>query len=442
MIRLQRALVASLLGLAAWPVMAQPPAQPPSTFKVVETPGGGQYIYGPLPGSGSMAEAIVYMLRQVHTYVGDRPEVGKFFQSRDGATVSAFFTAIARTSGDRPITGLLIVSRTAAGSASAGVILDERARFGASEPTMMKSLLAVWQPAGSSSSSGGAAAGAIPQARSPSAHQHGSAQLVQSTGGDRSAAIGLPDGWKVTSVAGGTLTAAGPNGEMVFLGMLYQGFTMGPNLFENFVNISSQFRRQKGLQPGTYTVTHRTNVPGNAIQVMFTVDLHDGIGLRRGSVRLGLWGPRAMSVDGSNIPERFADEENETLLAVIRSYQQNESMMAQMREGAANRVQADAARASAQSAALNARREASNAAFDQHMGNLNAQSSAFNNHLDDIDRSSKMNQDYILDRSVVRDNENAARGTVSNSYADSLVGGNPDRFQIVPNQDLIKGKDY
>jgi hypothetical protein len=62
--------------------------------------------------------------------------------------------------------------------------------------------------------------------------------------------------------------------------------------------------------------------------------------------------------------------------------------------------------------------------------------------MDNIDRSSKINQDYILDRSVVRDNENADRGTVSNSYADSLVRSNPERFQIVANQDLIKGKDY
>ena len=67
--------------------------------------------------------------------------------------------------------------------------------------------------------------------------------------------------------------------------------------------------------------------------------------------------------------------------------------------------------AKAQAAALNARREASNAAFDQHMNGLNAQSSSFNSHMDDIDRSSKINQDYILDRSVVRDNENAERGT-------------------------------
>jgi hypothetical protein len=430
--RLPTALAALLLSLSAMPLSAQQPAPSQSNFKVVETPGGGQYIYGPINGKGTMPDALVYMLRQIHTYVGDRPEVGKFFQSREGSTVSTFFTATAKTHGSLPIAGLLIVSRAADGSASAAVILDERSRFGTSEPAMMKSLLAVWHPIGGES---GGEASAV-------AHQHGPAALTQTTGGDRSASISLPAGWKVTSVASGTLTATGPNGEMVALGMLYQGFAMGPDLFENFVNITNQYRHKNGLPLGTYTLTSKTNVPGNAIQVMYNVDLNDGVGLRKGSARLGLWGPGAMSVDGSNIPARFADEENPTLLAVIRSYKQNDQMMAQQRQGAMNRVQADAARAQAQAAAINARREASNAAFDQHMNGLNAQSSSFNSHMDDIDRSSKMNQDYILDRSVVRDNENAERGTLSNSYADSLVRNNPDRFQIVPNQDLIKGKDF
>ncbi len=446
MIRLRTALAAGLLSLA--PIYATAQQSPSrSNFKVVESPGGGQYIYGALPGRGTMPEAIVYMLRQIHNYVGDRPEVGKFFQSRDGTAVSTFFTAIAKTRNNLPISGLLIVSRAADGSASAGVILDERSRFGSSEPAMMKALSAVWHPvaggpSGAGSSDGAAPPSAGPRPGSAAGAASGPANLVQTSGGDHSAVISLPRGWQVTSVASGTLTAAGPNGEMIFLGMLYQGFAMGPDLFENFVNISNQYRRKNGLQPGTYTVIDRTNVPGNAIQVMFKADLHDGVGPRRGSVRLGLWGPRAMSVDGSNIPERFADEENATLLAVIRSYRQNEQMMAQLRQGAMNRVQADAARASAQSAALNERREASNAAFNQHMGNLDAQNGAFDSHMDAIDRTSKMNQDYILDRSVVRDNENAGRGTLSNSYADSLVRSNPDRFQIVPNQDLIKGRDF
>ena len=416
-IPIQKPLIASMLWLAAIPATAQQFSSTQASFKVTDSQGGGQYIYGPLTGRGSMPEAIVYMLRQVHNYVGDRPEVGKFFQSRDGTSVSTFFTATAKTRGNLPIAGLLIVSRAADGSASAAVLLDAKSHFGVSEPLLMKALSAVWRPLGAGSP-GTAAPGAATSA----------ASLVPTTGGDRSASISLPAGWKVTSVASGTLSAAGPNGEMLYLGGLYQGFQMGPDLFENFVNISNQYRRKSGLSAGTYTVIGKSNVPGNAIQVMYNVDLNDGVGLRKGSVRLGLWGPRAMSVDGSNIPVRFAAEENATLLAVIRSYRQNEQMMAQLRQGAMNRVQADAARANAQSIALNQRREASNAAFDAHM--------------DDLDRTSKINQDYILDRTVVRDSENAERGTLSNSYADSLVRSNPDRFQIVPNQDLIKGKDY
>lgn len=374
-----------------------------------------------MTGKAAMPDAIVYMLRQVHSYFGDRPEVGKFFQSRDGSSVAAFFTVTAMNQGNQPMAGLLIVSRAGDGSASAAVLFDEKARFGSTEPTMMKSLSSVWQPArGGSSESAGASA---------PTHAGAPAPLVETTGGDGSAFISLPPGWKITRVTAGSLMAAGPHGEMLSLGGVYQGLPpQGPDLFANFVNVSNQYRRNNGLEPATYSAINKTNLPGQAVQATFTVDFHDGVGPRRGSVRVGWWGPRAMSVDGSNIPERYADEEKATLLAVIRSYRQNESMMAQLRQGAMNRVQADAARANAQSAAINERREANTAAFNQHMDNL--------------DRSSKITQDYILDRSVVRDNEAGERGTLSNSYADSLVRSNPDRFQIVPNQDLIKGKDY
>jgi len=230
-------------------------------------------------------------------------------------------------------------------------------------------------------------------------------------------------------VNGGALTATGSNGENIFLGLLYQGLPpQGPDLLANFVNASNQYRSTHGMPQATYTAVTKTNISGQAIQALFTVDLHDGIGPRKGSVRVDSWGPRAFGVSGSNIPVRFADEENATMMAVIHSYKQNTQMIAQQQQGVMNRIQADAARGNAQAAALNARRESNTAAFNQHMDNL--------------DRSSKINQDYILDRSVVRDTQNAERGTVSNSYADSLVRNNPERFQIVANQDLIKGKDY
>jgi hypothetical protein len=434
---IRSAFAVTMIGLAAISAQGQQTAAPKSTFTVVNSASGGQYIYGPLPGRGSMSDAVVYMLQQVHTYFGNRPDVGKFFEPRDGRSMATFFTVGAKNLDNKPMTGLLIVARGADGSASGAVLFDEQRRFASTEPQLMKALAAVWQPiAGDSFGS------AATQGTGLASHPKGPAPLTQVTGGDQSAAISLPAGWKITSVASGTLTAAGSHGEMVFLGLLYQGFPMGPDLFTNFVNISTQFRSQHGLPPGTYTAINKTNLSPQAVQVTFHVDFNDGIGPRRGSVRLDSWGPRAMAVNGSNIPERFADEENPTMNAVIASFRQNEQMMAQLRQGAMNRVQNDIARGRAQNDAINARREASNAAFDQHMSQLDAQSSANDAHNDNIDRSSKVFQDYMLDRSVVRDSENGERGTVTNSYADSLVRGNPDRFQLVPNQDLIKGKDY
>jgi hypothetical protein len=385
-----------------------------------------------------MSDAVVYMLQQVHAYFGNRPDVGKFFESRDGRSMATFFSVGAKNLDNKPMTGLLIVARGADGSESGAVLFDEQRRFASTEPQLMKALSAVWQPvAGDASRTGPASSqGARPL------HARGPAPLMQVSGGDQSAAISLPAGWKITSIASGSLNAAGSNGEMIFLGLLYQGFPMGPDLFTNFVNISNQFRGQHGLAPGTYTGINKTNLSPQAVQVTFRVDFNDGIGPRRGSVRLDSWGPKAMAVNGSNIPEKFADEENPTMNAVIASFHQNEQMMAQLRQGAMNRVQSDIARARSQNDAINARREAGNAAFNEHMSNLDAQSSANDAHNDNIDRSSKAFQDYVLDRSVVRDTENGERGTVTNNYADSLVRGNPDRFQLVPNQNLIKGKDY
>jgi hypothetical protein len=418
-IRIKTVWAVILLNFAPLCLLAQPAAPAPGNFKVIDNPGGGQYMYGPLPGKGTMPEAIVYVLRQVHSYFGDRPEVGKFFQSRDGSSIATFFTATAKKQGDKPIQGLLIVALAGDGSASAAILYDEKSHFGASEPAMMQALSRAWHPTGEGSS----------QPQAAPAHHGSVAPLTETTGGDNSAAISLPAGWKITAVNGGALTATGSNGENIFLGLLYQGLPpQGPDLFANFVNASNQYRSTHGLPQATYSAVTKTNISGQAIQALFTVDLHDGIGPRKGSVRVDSWGPRAFGVSGSNIPERFADEEHATMMAMIQSYTQNTQMIAQLQQGVMNRIQADAARANAQSAAINARRESNTAAFNQHMDNL--------------DRSSKINQDYILDRSVVRDNQNAERGTVSNSYADSLVRSDPERFQIVANQDLIKGKDY
>jgi hypothetical protein len=78
---------------------------------------------------------------------------------------------------------------------------------------------------------------------------------------------------------------------------------------------------------------------------------------------------------------------------------------------------------------------AANAASDARIAD-------FNTHMDDLSRNSKVFENYQLDRTVIQDNENSTRGTTGYALGDALVKGNPNRFEYVPNQDLLKGVDY
>jgi hypothetical protein len=71
-----------------------------------------------------------------------------------------------------------------------------------------------------------------------------------------------------------------------------------------------------------------------------------------------------------------------------------------------------------------------------------ARSSAFQAHMDNIDRFSKSFQNIQLDQTELQDNEQHTRGAVPNALADAWVKANPDRYQTVPSQDFLKGTDF
>jgi hypothetical protein len=283
------------------------------------------------------------------------------------------------------------------------------------------------------------------------------------TGGDRSASIGLPAGWQITSVSGGQLTAEGPNGERVFLGIIYQQIhdprsmqnqrlpnsgSMGRNaplvcayggdLFSAFVNVNNQVRQNNQLPAGTYKLISSQKLPASqfeqqVVQAILEVDLHDGKGLRSGSVRIGAMAPRgaptwAMTVSGSNVPKTVGDAEASTVMAIVHSYSQDARVIAGETKAVIDNIHAIGAAAAKQAAASQAAGDARNAAFHAHM--------------DDIDRYSKSFQNYQLDRSQIQDNTLNTRGTASNGLADALVKADPDRFHYVQTQDFLKGVDY
>jgi hypothetical protein len=277
------------------------------------------------------------------------------------------------------------------------------------------------------------------------------------TAGDRSASMGLAPGWRLTGVSGGQLSAEGPNGEQIGLGLLYQGIRpsicpFGSDPFNAYVCVINHVRQSKGMSPGSFKLVSSQNLGGSpqeqqVIQVFFESDLHDGKGPRKGSARIGemhvngvpTW---ALTVSGSDAPVRVADAENPLIMAMVHSYSQDARVIGQERDIAIGQIQASARNAQIRADAQSAANDSRNAAFEAHMHDIDRSSSAFSAHMDDIDRSSKAFQNYQLDQSVVRDSDYAERGTISNNLADALVKANPDRFQIVQSDDFIRGKDY
>ena len=138
--RSKYAYIVSILGFSALVAHGELPAR---SFTVVNNSSGGQYMYAPMPAGGSMPDAVLDLLRQVHAYFGNRPDVGKFIESRDGRSMAAFFNVAAKNPSNKPLTGLLIVTRNADGSGTGAVLFDEQRRFASSEPALMKSLAAV-----------------------------------------------------------------------------------------------------------------------------------------------------------------------------------------------------------------------------------------------------------------------------------------------------------
>ncbi|HEX7558667.1 MAG TPA: hypothetical protein VF386_05690, partial [Usitatibacter sp.] len=226
----------------------------------------------------------------------------------------------------------------------------------------------------------------------------------------------------------------------------------GGNLFTDFTSLTNQVRRSRHQSEGTFKLTSSQNLPANqqeqrVVQVIFEVDFHDGKGSRKGSARIGAMHVRgldtwAMTISTSNIPSRLAAAEDATMKAILRSYSQDGRVIARETNQVIAGIHASARAAQIRANAQSAANDAHNAAFDQHMKDIDSNNSAFEAHMDSIDRSSKSFQNYQLDREIIQDNDRNERATTSNGFGDALVKANPDRFQYVKQEDFIKGVDY
>ena len=94
---------------AFWLIAWSQSAGAGDALKVIDNPGGGQVVYGPVDQNTPQA-AMATVLHYVHTHFDDPPVVGKVFESRDGQNFGAFFTVTAKNQGNKKIAGLVMVS--------------------------------------------------------------------------------------------------------------------------------------------------------------------------------------------------------------------------------------------------------------------------------------------------------------------------------------------
>lgn len=454
--RISKRLVLSLLFAVASATVAQPQG----ALQTIDNPKGGRIVYGQVNGQSTEAGAMGAVLRSLHSQYGDKPQVGKLFQVRGTNSVAVFFTMVNRNQGNMQLAGMIIALRTSGSHVEAALLTDQAARFGSTINPMLSKLFSVWKPNGNAPSSSTAG----PAAQSPA--------LKLYTLPDRSASVSLPEGWNVLpSSGGGTIMAQGPNGEAVALDFPYLAndtnnpsvrqtlailqrgglrnssyahalyYPYGGDLGRTFEDLVQMKRKNSGEPPVTIKIASETPMPVSGVfrcvHLHGQIDAQDGKGMREMntvfcSAPPGPHGSYMNVAYHTAVPLQFADRERGTMEAILASFNVNQAVV----QSEANTYAAPAIeaiheigrRAAQQAAAAHAAEDAHNAAVEKRWDSQDKNSQAFSN--------------YLLDQTVIQDNQLNAHGTVWNQTADAMVKNDPQRYEYVNTPNFWKGIDY
>jgi len=437
--------------------------QAATALTTIHNPQGGEIVYGQVDGAASEASAMGIVLRSIHAQCGDKPQVGKVFAVRGTGSSAVFFTAVKHTQGNEPIAGMIIASRPASGRVEAALVTDDAGRFGSTINPMLKTLFGVWHPGGAAHDRGAASQGPPNPSGVPALHK--------SVTGDGSASVSLPAGWTMNPASKyGTILAQGPNDERVLLGsavlamdsnnprvqrteafaagagrnttyahVMY--YPYGSDLATTFVAVLQRMRENQGLEPADISVGAASALtaapPARCARITGTIDPKDDKGTREFTAVFCSGGVSPMGqfmnvVDFISIPEHYAERERATALAILASYAEDAGVVgaqaSQMAGPEIARINEIGRRAAQQAASAHAAEDAQNASVERHWDAEDRNSQAFGN--------------YLLDQTVIQDNQSDSHATVWNSTADAMVRSNPDRYQYVDTPNFWKGVDY
>jgi hypothetical protein len=433
----------------------------PGGLKTINPPEGGKIVYGEVAGQNNEAGAMGAILRSLHNQLGDRPQVGKLFQVRGTQSVAAFFSVSRRNQGGGQINGLIIATKVTSDHVEAALVSDDAARFPKTLSPMMKRLFGVWHPLAGDRSVGSESA------------SNGPAPLRQFTLPDRSASVGLPEGWNINSnlSGGGTIVAAGPRGESADLDLSFlvhdtnnravqqtlqqlrngqlgntayaraNYYPYSGDMAKAFVYLMQNSRRRANLPQPSYQFTSVTAMPASGqercIRMLGTADMGDGKGSQEldgvycntPPNRMGGW----LSMSYTTMaPVAIAAGERATLETIMQSFSMNANVVhgqsAQLAKPVIDHIHAIGKAAANQAAAAHERNDIQNSSVYQHWDNNDKRSQEFEN--------------YQLGYAVISDTGNNAHATMWSEDAALLVQNNPDKFEYVSAPNYWKGIDY
>ncbi len=431
-------------------------------------PQGGNIIFGTVDGANTPPAAMGSILKHLHSQYGNRPEVGRVFKVRGTESDAVFFTLTPRSPSMVPVAGMLLVS-SAPGHVEAALLSDDAKRFGTSINPMLQALFSNWTPGGKSlvvSNQNSRQTGG----RSGDEESGPAAALRPYRLQDGSAAVMLAEGWRVAPQSGGgTILAQGPNGETLALGFPYlayntsdprtqqmRNFAMSPagrntsyarslwapygaDLGRTFAELNTQARRVSSPAVAPVQVTKVQNLRPDS-------QAHCAIlsGTAAGdSQALEFEGTFCQSQPDSGggfmnlanlafAPPQFAARDRATLRAMLGSFQVNNAIV---------NAQAAALAKPTIDAIHEIGRQVTERIHESDR-QMDERRSSFEHHNDVMDRTSQGFSNYMLDQTVILDNQNNAHGTTWNSTAEALVKSDPKRFEYVDTPGYWKGIDY
>jgi hypothetical protein len=456
-------------------------AQSNTGVTVINNPGGGTIAYAEMPAQHILQGAMGKVLQYAHSRFGARPQISHVMRGSDGSSLAVIFTVKSPAQGNPEVTGLALVAVSPSAPGKGAVLADQSDRFRSTVGPMLKRLQSGAGFAGTLSNPASAAANttAPAPASAPSPNNAGSqpatpaaastpakgrpaaasgapaAPLHETPFPDGSGSIGLPEGWSITGAHAGEVTAKGPAPAALHFdwqipaldpndvrarGLMRTGtaasfvdIPYGTDAASTFKAAFTQLVRKQRKAPPTIEIVDSTAVGPKEALISARVGAFDGQGPTADLIDIGI-GPSnsqasyLITLYVISFPQELVQQSQAMAVAMLHSYKVNEAV-------ALSQIHADSQKSQALTEQTLTEMRRRQAASDQQFAD-------FQRRQDSEERQFQAFDNDLLDRTVIRDTDLSAHGTVSNDLADALVDANPNRFQEVPPNEYVKGIDY